>query len=105
MSKAVNCYFTLTYGLQGCYMPDSHEGPYAVTRRKDLVSTVRYILDLYDAPKSAIKQVKWRDVWAHAKRHGTSSLHFCIATDQHNMLKFHGLTEEEYDRDAANNEI
>lgn len=94
MAKA---YFTLTYGLQGGYMPDSNLGPYKVTTRRELMEAMRDALAMYDAPKSAMSQVKWRErVWPHIKRHGASSLHFCIATDKHNVLEFHGLTTEEY---------
>jgi hypothetical protein len=102
MAKAATCYFTLTYGLQGCYMPDSHFGPHAVSRRKDLVSAVRDTLAMLldqegDRPVSrCMREVNWRRLWSQAKRSGTSSIHFCIATDEHNMLEFHGLTEEEY---------
>ena len=95
------CYFTLTYGLQGCYMPDSHFGPFAVNTRRDLINAVRDALEFYEAPKSAIRQVKWSRLWSSAKRHGTSSVHFCIATDKHNMLEFHGLTKAEYDEQEA----
>ena len=96
MAKAATCYFTLTYGLQGCYMPDSHWGPHAVCRRKDLIAAVRDTLEMLDAPKSALRQVNWTRLWAQAKRSGTSSIHFAIATDGRNMLEFHGLTEAEY---------
>lgn len=98
------CYFTLSHGLQGCYMPDSHMGPYAVTTRRDLISAVRDALEFYEAPKTAIRQVRWKRLWGQAKRYGTSSVHFCIATSKHNMLEFHGLTEAEYDQHLADEE-
>lgn len=104
MAKAATCYFNLTYGLQGCYMPDSSYGPYAVCRRKDLIAAVRDTLEFLEAPKSAMRQVDWRRLWASAKRHGTSSIHFCIATDRHNMLEFHGMTEAEYLEAEAEND-
>ncbi|MBR1173880.1 hypothetical protein JQ617_07935 [Bradyrhizobium sp. KB893862 SZCCT0404] len=96
MSRAATCYFTISYGLQGCYMPDSHFGPFAVTRRKDLVNAMRDALEFYEAPKSRLREVSWSKLWSTAKRHGTSSVHFCIATDDHNMVEFHGLTEAEF---------
>ena len=101
MSKQQTCYFALTNGLAGCYMPDSHWGEFAVTRRKDLIATVRDILDMLDAPKNAFKQVKWRNVWHHARRYGTSSLHFSIEISDGYVLSFHGLTEEEYNAAQA----
>ena len=102
MAKPATCYFTLTYGLQGCYMPDSHWGPHAVTRRKDLIGAVRATLDtlLYQEGDRSVagcmRQVDWKRLWSSAKRHGTSSIHFCIATGDHTMLEFHGMTEAEY---------
>ena len=101
MSRAATCYFTFSYGLQGCYMPDSHFGPFAVSRRKDIADAIRDALDFYDAPKSAIRQVSLTRLWAQAKRHGTSSIHCRIAISKHEMLEFHGLTEEEYNAQEA----
>lgn len=60
--------FTIMYGLEGCYMPDSDFGHYAVTTRRDLVQAMRDALAFYDFPKAAIHQVKWLRVWDHAKR-------------------------------------
>jgi len=102
MPKAATCYFSLTSGLQGCYMPDAHWGSFAVCRRKDLISAVRGTLDtLLDqegdrAVASCMREVNWIRLWSQAKRHGTSSIHFCIATGEHTMLEFHGMTEAEY---------
>lgn len=102
MSKTQTCYFNLSYGLQGCYMPDSYFGPHCVTRRKDLVSAVRDTLEMLldqegdRAVSSCMRQVNWTRLWSQAKRSGTSSIHFCIATSEHNMLEFHGMTEEEF---------
>jgi len=102
MAKPATCYFTLTYGLQGCYMPDGHSGPYAVTRRKDLIAAVRATLNMLldqeedRAVEGCMRQINWTRLWSQAKRSGTSSIQFCIATSEHNMLEFHGLTEDEY---------
>ena len=97
-----NVYFGLSFGLAGCYMPDSHYGSYHVTTRKALIAYVKDALAFYDMPASCIHQVKWRErVWPHCKHHGASSLHFDI-THKGNALHFGGLTEEEYE--AANAE-
>lgn len=104
MSKPVCCYYALTNGLAGCYMPDSHWGAYCSTRRKDLMAIIRDTLDMLDAPKSAIRQVKWRNVWHHAKRHGTSSLHFSIEISPGYVLSFHGLTEDEYNEQTRDDD-
>jgi len=102
MTKTATCYFSLTSGLQGCYMPDAHWGAFAVTRRKDLINAVRDTLNMLldqesDRPVArCLREVDWTKLWSQAKRHGTSSIHFCIATSEHNMLEFHGMTEAEY---------
>jgi hypothetical protein len=91
--------FTLTNGLQGLYMPDGHWGPYCVHTRKELIETVRDVMRMLDVTniERRLRDIKWRDgVWPHIKRHGASSLHFCIAIDEHNMIEFHGLTVDEY---------
>lgn len=104
MAKPQTCYFTLTYGLQGCYMPDSHFGPYAVTTRSGITYAVRETLSMLlgqegdKSVDSCMRQVSWKRLWAQAKRSGTSSIHFCIATSDHNMLEFHGLTQEGYEQ-------
>ena len=97
MSKPAVGYFSVTYGLQGCYLPDSDAGAYRVTRRKDLLETFRDICRMYDVPEYRLRDVRWMRVWHHIKQHDASSLHFCIATDKHNMLEFHGMTEAEYE--------
>ena len=89
-------YFGLSFGLAGCYMPDSHYGSFVVNTRRDMVATVRDALAFYEMPKSAIHQIKWLNVWRHAKRHGVSSLHFSIE-HKGNCLAFSGMTEAEYE--------
>lgn len=102
MVKSQICYFSLTSGLQGCYMPDAHWGAFAVSRRKDLIGAVRDTLDMLldqegdRAVASCMREINWTRLWSQAKRSGTSSIHFCIATGEHNMLEFHGMTEAEY---------
>ena len=91
-------YFGLSYGLAGCYMPDSHLGSYAVSTRRDMVQAVREALEFYDMPASCLHQVKWREVWRHAKRNGVSVLHFDI-THGGNALHFGGMTQAEYQAD------
>jgi hypothetical protein len=98
MSKPVLCYFSLSFGLAGCYMPDSHFGSYVVTTRRDMVLTIKAALEFYDMPKSAIRQVKWSRLWSKAKRYGTSSIHFDI-THGGNALHFGGMTQAEWQAD------
>lgn len=103
MTKAADCYFALTHGLQGMYMPDSC-GVYHVTRRKDLIAAVREELKFHGAPSRAIYDADWTKIWHHAKRHGLSSTHLCIATGKHTMLELHGLTEAEYEEQKDRDE-
>lgn len=102
MAKQHPAYFAVMFGLDGCYMPDSDFGHYAVTTRAELTAIMREALAFYDFPESAFGQVRWRNVWHHVKRHGASSLHFSI-THKGNAVQFAGLTEAEFEeREAAN---
>ena len=101
---AKTCYFALAGGLNGCYLPGSDFGHYAVTTRRDLMNAVRDALSSYDLPKSAMSEVKWKRVWAHAKRSGTSSISFSIGNKRGFGVQFMGLTKEEHDeREAQDN--
>lgn len=88
------CFFAITSGLSGLYMPNS-AAVYCATRRRDLIDAIRSEVEFQGFPASAMRQIKWRDVWHHAKRHGTSSLHFSIDHGDYEIA-FHGLTEAEY---------
>ena len=93
MKHAAN--YSVTFGLQGCYMPDS--GPNLLPTcytRKALGDAIRYEIEFYDLPKSSIRQVQLRKLWAWIKRNGSSSAHFHIAHG-HNVLSFNGLTSDE----------
>lgn len=87
--------YSVSYGLQGCFMPDSVNGPYCGTTRKELANLIRDELSVYDMAASKSREVKLNRLWAHIKRHGSSSAHFHIADGEHNVLSFHGLTEDE----------
>lgn len=105
MAKVQPSYFVLMNGLQGCYMPDYVSSPYMVTRRKDLVAAVRAYLEFNDYPLSYMKQIKWRNVWNHCKRHGASSLHFTIDVGNNYGVHFSGMTEEEFNRAEAEQDL
>lgn len=94
MSKPVARY-AVTFGLAGCYMPDSHGGQYEVTTRKELASVIRDQLSLYDLPARLIREVKLRRLWGFIKRHGSSTAHFNLYHGS-NVLSFQGLTEDEF---------
>lgn len=93
--------YSISYGLQGCYMPDSVSGPYTGKTRRELVTMIRDELAFYDLPKSRIREVKVSRLWAFIKQRGSSTAHFHITDGEHNVLSFHGLTEDEAARMEA----
>lgn len=87
--------YTVTFGLRGCYIPDSVSGPFEAATRKALADDIREYLRVYDLPASLFREVKIRRLWAFIKRHGSSTAHFGLHHGA-NALEFHGLTEEEF---------
>lgn len=102
MAKPIARY-AVTFGLAGCYMPDSHDGVHEFATRNDLAVFIRNELDIYDMPASLFKDVKIRRLWAFIKRHGSSTAHFSLYHGA-NVLQFHGLTEDEY-REQSENDL
>lgn len=96
MSKKPFIGYAITYGLEGCYMPDSHYGAFEVTSRRDFANLVKSALADYDMPKSLFRDVRVRAHWPLLARYGASSAHFTLY-HKGNALSFHGLTREEYD--------
>lgn len=94
MAKPIARY-AVTFGLRGCYMPDSHDGAHEFTTRKELADFIRSELEMYDMPASLFREVRINNLWHHIKRHGSSSAHFALHHEA-NALEFHGLTEDEY---------
>lgn len=95
--------YSVTFGLRGCYMPDSCSGPYVFSTRRDLAEHIRSEIESYDLPKSLFREVRMRNLWAHIKRHGSSTAHFSLHHGA-NALEFHGLTEEEFNEQEAQND-
>lgn len=91
--------YAITYGLQGCYMPDSHEGAYEFTTRRELAQFIRSELQVFGLPASLFREVRIARLWSFIKRHGSSTAHFHLAHGQC-VLSFEGLTEEEFDQQA-----
>lgn len=87
--------YAITFGLQGCYMPDSHGGAFEVATRRELASLIRDELRVYDLPASLFREVRIRRLWSFIKSHGSSCAHFHLAHGP-DVLSFHGLTEEEF---------
>jgi hypothetical protein len=88
--------YAVTFGLRGCYMPDSHDGAHIFTTRKELADFIRSELEMYDMPASLFREVRLRRLWGFITRHGSSTAHFALHHGA-NALEFHGLTEAEYD--------
>jgi hypothetical protein len=95
-------YFGLSFGLSGCYMPDSHYGCFAITTRRELVALIKDALSSYDLPASLIRDVKINRLFDWGKRNGFSSMHFDL-THKGSALHFGGMTQAEYEE--ANHEI
>lgn len=96
MTTTKPMYFTITSGLAGCYMPDSVDGPYMVTTRRELVDTFRAALDWNEFPKAKLHDIKWLEVWRHAKRHGLSVLTLSVE-HKGRAVTLHGNTLAEYE--------
>lgn len=89
--------YAITVGLAGCYMPDSHMGPYQFATRGELAQAIRDEIEFQEFPQSAFAQVGIRKLWAAIQYAGSSSsYHFSIA-HKGREIAFHGLTEEEFD--------
>ena len=94
MSKHVARY-AVTFGLAGCYLPDSHAGAFEIATRAELASLIKGELAAYDLPASLFREVRIRRLWGFIARHGSSVAHFSLRHGGHE-LAFHGLTAAEY---------
>lgn len=88
--------YTVTYGLSGCYMPDSVSGPMEFTTRRELADFIRSELEVYDMPASLFRDVNIRRLWSHIARSGSSVAHFSLRHGA-NELAFHGITNAEFE--------
>jgi hypothetical protein len=86
--------YAISFGLAGCYLPDSQSGPYIGSRRKDLAFIIHNEIALADWPKSLFRTVRIKNLWKHITRHGSSTLHFSIHHKGY-CITFTGLTEAE----------
>lgn len=91
--------YSVTFGLRGCYMPDSVDGPAVFHTRKALAEFIREELRIYDLPAALFAEVRIRRLWSFIQRHGSSTAHFQLHHGA-NALEFHGLTEEEFEQQA-----
>ena len=95
--------YAVTFGLQGCDMPDSHEGAHEFTTRKEFAAFIRSELQVFNMPAYLFNAVRIRRLWSFIKRHGSSTAHFALHHGA-NALEFHGLTEEEYQEQTGDDE-
>ena len=91
--------YAVTYGLNGCYMPDSHAGVFEFHTRSELAAFIRAELEVYELPKSLFNEVRITRLWSFIKRHGSSTAHFSLVHKGY-VLAFNGLTEEEYQQQS-----
>lgn len=89
--------YAVTFGLSGCYMPDSHGGAHEFTTRRELADFIRSELEMYDLPASLFREVNIRRLWRFIAKYGSSTAHFALHHGA-NALEFHGLTEDEYNQ-------
>jgi hypothetical protein len=95
MSNKHSARYCVTYGLSGCYMPDSNSGPLEFSTRKEFAAYIRHELEFYDMPARLFTEVNIRRLWSAIQRHGSSVMHFSLDHGG-NTLGFHGLTEAEF---------
>ncbi len=92
--------YTVTYGLSGCYMPDSNSGGLEFATRRELAAFIRLELENYDMPKRLFRDVNIRRLWSFILLRGSSVAHFSLIHNG-NELAFHGLTEAEFAADQS----
>jgi len=89
----------VSFGLAGCYLPDSHGGVYEVTTRRELASIIRGEIEVYDLPACLFRDAHVRRLWKFIRRNGSSVAHFSLYHGDH-VLAFNGLTQAEYEAAA-----
>lgn len=96
--------YSVSYGLTGCYLPNSVSGPHMGHTRRELADLIRSQLEMYDMPATRFADVGINRLWHHIKRHGSSSAHFRLDHTHGHSLAFSGLTEDEYNEQEAQND-
>ena len=103
MTKHVARY-AVTFGLAGCYLPNSGPNLTIAHTRRDLANYIRDELRNYDLPMSLFNDVHITRLWHIIKRHGSSSAHFSLYHKQYSLC-FSGLTEAEASELEASEEM
>lgn len=86
--------YSVSFGLAGCYMPDSVSGPHTFDTRRELAAFIRGELEAFEMPKGLFRAADIRRLWPFIQRHGASVSHFNLHHGA-NVLAFQGLTEAE----------
>jgi hypothetical protein len=87
--------YSVTFGLSGCYMPDSGPTLFTCRTRQALADVIRGELAIYAFPKSAFRQAGLKALWSFITKAGDASrAHFYISY-KGNTLAFTGLTKAE----------
>lgn len=92
-------YYSVSFGLQGGYMPNSYGGVYEITTRRQLADMIRGELENYELPLRLFNEVGIRDLWPKLARWGGSNMHFDLCHGDY-VLSFCGLTTEEFNQAA-----
>jgi hypothetical protein len=95
MSQAIARY-TVTFGLTGCYLPDSVNPPCEYATRAELAQAIRDELAFYDMPACLFREVNIRRLWRAIQFAGSSSSYHFSLSHKAVTLSFHGLTEAEF---------
>lgn len=96
--------YNVSFGLSGCYMPDSIQGPYEFATRRALANFIREEIAQNDWPAYLAREVKIRNLWRFIARNGASVAHFAIKHKGYEIA-FHGLTRAEFDAAERENEF
>ena len=87
--------YAVTFGMTGCYMPDSHDGAFEFGTRSELAQFIKSELEVYGMPASLFGEVRITKLWGFIKRNGSSCAHFGLCHKGF-TLGFHGLTHDEF---------
>jgi len=97
----IRAFYSINFGLEGCYMPDSYGGAIEINSRKALAQLIRDELRNADMPQCLFREANVRRLWGFIKRHGSSTAHFSL-THKGKALRFIGLTENEFEDEQSN---
>lgn len=87
--------YSVSFGLSGCYLPDSYGGAHEFYSRKELAEFIRHELEFHELPKSLFEEVGIRRLWSFIRDRGSSCAHFSLHHKGY-CLAFSGLTEDEF---------